>query len=562
MIEEIRIRDLGVISEAVLPLGPGFTAITGETGAGKTMVVTALGLLRGERADSTAVRSGSDAAWVEGRWIIEPSEAITETVTEAGGLIEGDELLLGRSVSVEGRSRAVVGGRSTPVAVLGELGELLVAVHGQSDQVRLRSTTAQREALDRFAGSHFAEVLGEYAHAFRRWKANAAELADLKAARDAREREAEELRLAISEIEAVAPQPGEDEHLTALAQRLMHTEDLRRATAQAREALSSEVGDELDALARVDLAKRTLEKVADVDPALASISENLAQLSFQLHDVAGALSSHLANLEGEGERDLDSIQERRAELNTLLRKYGPTLEDVLDLISSGSARLLELDGDSDRITELEDEVAADHALVVRGADALHELREEAARRLSDAVTVELSALAMPDAQLFVKVTKGDELAVHGLDTVELLLRPHPGSEPRPISKSASGGELSRIMLALEVVIAGQDSVPTYVFDEVDSGVGGASAIEIGRRLARLAEKSQVIVVTHLAQVAAFATNHLRVVKDTSGQVTESSVHKLQGIEREAEMARLLSGLPDSENALAHARELIELASSR
>ena len=562
MIEEIRIRDLGVISEAVLPLGPGFTAITGETGAGKTMVVTALGLLRGERSDSTAVRSGSDTAWVEGRWIIEPTEAITETVTDAGGLIEGDELLLGRSVSVEGRSRAVVGGRSTPVAVLGELGELLVAVHGQSDQVRLRSTSAQREALDRFAGPHFAEVLGEYAHAFRRWKANAAELAELIAARDAREKEAEELRLSISEIEAVAPQPGEDEQLTALAQRLMHTEDLRLATAQARAALSSDESDELDALARVDLAKRALEKVADVDPTLTSLLENLTQLSFQLHDVAGALSSHLANLEGEGEQNLDTIQERRAELNTLMRKYGPTLDDVLAVVNSGSARLLELDGDSERITELAEEVNADHALVIRGAEALHTLREEAAQRLSAAVTEELAALAMPDAQLFVKVTQGEELAVHGVDTVELLLRPHPGSEPRPISKSASGGELSRIMLALEVVIAGQDSVPTYVFDEVDSGVGGASAIEIGRRLARLAEKSQVIVVTHLAQVAAFATNHLRVVKDTSGEVTASSVHKLTGSEREAEMARLLSGLPDSENALAHARELIELASSR
>ena len=562
MIEEIRIRDLGVISEAVLPLGPGFTAITGETGAGKTMVVTALGLLRGERSDSTAVRTGSDAAWVEGRWIIEPTEAITETVTDAGGLIEGDELLLGRSVSVEGRSRAVVGGRSTPVAVLGELGELLVAVHGQSDQVRLRSTSAQREALDRFAGPHFAEVLGEYAHAFRRWKANAAELADLIAARDAREKEAEELRLSISDIEAAAPQPGEDEQLTALAQRLMHTEDLRLATAQARAALSSDESDELDALARVDLAKRALEKVADVDPTLTSLLENLTQLSFQLHDVAGALSSHLANLEGEGEQNLDTIQERRAELNTLMRKYGPTLDDVLALVNSGSARLLELDGDSERITELAEEVNADHALVIRGAEALHTLREEAAQRLSAAVTEELAALAMPDAQLFVKVTQGDELAVHGVDTVELLLRPHPGSEPRPISKSASGGELSRIMLALEVVIAGQDSVPTYVFDEVDSGVGGASAIEIGRRLARLAEKSQVIVVTHLAQVAAFATNHLRVVKDTSGEVTASSVHKLTESEREAEMARLLSGLPDSENALAHARELIELASSR
>lgn len=562
MIEEIRIRDLGVISEAILPLGPGFTAITGETGAGKTMVVTALGLLRGERSDSTAVRSGSDTAWVEGRWIIEPTETITETVTDAGGLIEGDELLLGRSVSAEGRSRAVVGGRSTPVAVLGELGELLVAVHGQSDQVRLRSTSAQREALDRFAGPHFAEVLGEYAHAFRRWKANAAELAELIAARDAREKEAEELRLSISDIEAAAPQPGEDEQLTALAQRLMHTEDLRVATAQARAALSSDESDELDALARVELAKRALEKVADVDSTLASLLENLTHLSFQLHDVAGALSSHLANLEGEGEQNLDTIQERRAELNTLMRKYGPTLDDVLARVNSGSARLLELDGDSERITELAEEVNADHALVLRGAEALHILREEAAQRLSAAVTEELAALAMPDAQLFVKVTQGDELAVHGVDTVELLLRPHPGSEPRPISKSASGGELSRIMLALEVVIAGQDSVPTYVFDEVDSGVGGASAIEIGRRLARLAEKSQVIVVTHLAQVAAFATNHLRVVKDTSGEVTASSVHKLTGSEREAEMARLLSGLQDSENALAHARELIELASSR
>ena len=562
MIEEIRIRDLGVISEAVLPLGPGFTAITGETGAGKTMVVTALGLLRGERSDSTAVRNGSDTAWVEGRWILHNPEVVTETVTDAGGLIEGDELLLGRSVSVEGRSRAVVGGRSTPVAVLGELGELLVAVHGQSDQVRLRSASAQREALDRYAGAEFAEVLSEYSHAFRRWKNNAAELAEITAQRDARQREAEDLRLSISEIEAAAPQPGEDEQLTALAERLTHTEELRVATALAREALSSEDGDGGDALARVDAAKRQLEKMAAVDPVLAGIAETLTQLSFQLHDVTGQLSSHLANLEGEGERDLDVIQNRRAELNTLIRKYGPTLDDVIALLDSGSRRLLELDSDSDRITELAEEVAADHALVIRGADTLHDLREAAAARLSAAVTEELSALAMPDAQLFVKVTKNDELTLHGCDTVELLLRPHPGSDPRPISKSASGGELSRIMLALEVVIAGQDSVPTYVFDEVDSGVGGASAIEIGRRLARLAEKSQVIVVTHLAQVAAFATNHLRVVKDTSGEVTESSVQSLRGADREAEMARLLSGLPDSENALAHARELIQLASSR
>lgn len=562
MIEEIRIRDLGVISEAVLPLGPGFTAITGETGAGKTMVVTALGLLRGERADSSAVRSGRETAWVEGRWILANSHAIAETVHDAGGLIEADELLLGRSVSAEGRSRAVVGGRSTPVAVLGDLGEQLVAVHGQSDQVRLRSASAQREALDRFAGEHFAEISREYAHAFRRWKANAAELADITASREARLREADELRISLSEIDAVAPQPGEDEQLRALAERLTHTEELRAATARAREALSSEESDGADALARVDAAKRHLEKMSSVDPVLAQIAQSLTHLSFQLSEVTGDLSRHLANLEGEEVRDLNMIQERRAELSTLMRKYGPTLDDVLELVNSGSSRLLELDNDGERVSELAAEVAADHALVIRGAQALHDLRESAATLLSAAVTAELAALAMPDAKLFVRVTQGEELTAQGCDTVELLLQPHPGSEPRPISKSASGGELSRIMLALEVVIAGQDSVPTYVFDEVDAGVGGASAIEIGRRLARLAEKSQVIVVTHLAQVAAFATNHLRVVKDTSGEVTESSVHVLHGEAREAEMARLLSGLPDSENALAHARELIQLASTR
>lgn len=561
MIEEIRIRDLGVISDAVLPLGPGFTAITGETGAGKTMVVTALGLLRGERADSSAVRSGSDQAWVEGRWILSNPEAIDETVTDAGGVLDGDELLLGRSVSVEGRSRAVVGGRSAPVAVLGELGELLVAVHGQSDQIRLKSASAQREALDRFAGGTFAEVAREYAHAFRRWKANAKELEELIVARDARAAEAEELRNAMSEIEAIAPVSGEDAKLTALAERLMHTEDLRIATAMAREALSGEESDEPDALARIDMAKRQLEKFSDVDPVLASIAENLAQISFSLHDATGALSSHLANLEGDSDRNLDDIQSRRAELTSLIRKYGPTLDDVIAYLDNGSARLGELESDSERINDLSREVDEDFDLVDRGAAELHRLRSEAALNLSKAVTAELAALAMPTAELFVSVSEGTELTVNGSDVVEILLRPHPGAEPRSIAKSASGGELSRIMLALEVVIAGEDSVPTFVFDEVDSGVGGAAAIEIGRRLARLATRSQVIVVTHLAQVAAFATNHLRVVKDTRGEVTESSVVALRGDERVAEMARLLSGLQDSESGLAHARELIELASS-
>jgi DNA repair protein RecN (Recombination protein N) len=564
VIEEIRIGSLGVISEAVLPLGSGFTAITGETGAGKTMVVSALGLLRGERADAAVVRSGQENAWVEGRWLVGEAEAVRVLgiVTEAGGSLDDNELLLGRSVSREGRSRAVVGGRSTPIATLGDLGGLLVAVHGQSDQVRLRSSSAQRQALDRFAGSRLAEIASEYAHAYRRWRDNQAELELLTSAREAREREAADLRAALSEIEAVAPQPGEDVALAELSQRLTNTEELRAATSIARDALSGESDEGPDALARVELARRQVERLSSVDARLDEIGTLLGEVGALLSDAVTQLSRHLADLEGDSEYNLDQLHERRAEIGSLVRKYGPTLDDVLDLMSTGATRLAELDGDDERIAELLEEVAADEELVRRGASAIHDIRVAAGKQLAQAVTTELAALAMPTAQLHVEVTEVPELTVHGGDSVEILLRPHPGAEPRPIAKGASGGELSRIMLALEVVISGEDRVPTYVFDEIDAGVGGAAAIEIGRRLARLAEQAQVIVVTHLAQVAAFATNHLSVVKDTSGEVTASSVLRLEGEARVAEMARLLSGLPDSESGLAHARELIQLASPR
>jgi len=560
VIEEIRIRNLGVIADASLPLGAGFTAITGETGAGKTMVVTALGLLRGERAESATVRSGAEAAEVEGRWLLADEHAVGDLVDDAGGQIEEGELILVRSVSTEGRSRAIVGGRSTPVSVLAGLGDALVAVHGQAEQIRLRSAVAQREALDRFAGAAFAEELSNYQHAFRQWRADATQLTELTDARDARLREAEELRTSVAEIEALAPQVNEDVELATLAERLTNSESLRHATAVAHEALSSET-DAVDVLGLVDAARRALDKVAPVDAVLADLAAEIADAGVRLADAAHALSSHLASLEGDGERDLDLIQGRRADLNTLMRKFGPTLNDVLAFAQQSSMRLLELDSDSDRIDDLHHRVAEQERIVTALALDLHAKRVAVAADLSNAVTAELAALAMPDAHLVVHVTAHEEPSLHGLDSVAFLLRPHPGAEPRPIAKGASGGELSRIMLALEVVVASADTVPTYVFDEVDAGVGGAAAIEIGRRLARLAQTAQVIVVTHLAQVAAFANNHLRVLKDTSGEVTLSSVVRLEGADREQEMARLLSGLSDSDSGLAHARELLELAAT-
>ncbi len=566
MIEELTIRDLGVIGEARLPLGPGFTAITGETGAGKTMVVTALGLLLGERADSADIRSGSGGALVEGHWLIDPAGAVAGRVLDAGGELDSPDgsgrvpLVLGRSVSAEGRSRAVVGGRSTPVGVLNEIGQQLVVVHGQSDQTRLRSSSAQREALDRFAGPELAQLLAAYQEAYRRWEDNRRQLQVLISEFERRVREADELRLIMSEIDSVAPRPGEDAELAELAERLTNLENLRAAAAQAHELISAQSADgELDALARLDTARRQLERVALHDSALEPIVEGIAEAMYLMSDIAVQLSGYLAALDDDGGRELEAVQERRAELTALTRRYGPSLDEVIGRLEAAGERLLQLDNDSDRLRRLEVQTELDRSEVAGLAGRLSRLRRLNAARLSESVTAELAALAMPEACIVVEVQDRDEFSVTGRDQVSILLQPHPGAEPRPIGRGASGGELSRIMLAIEVVIAGSDPVPTFVFDEVDAGIGGATAIEVGRRLATLARSAQVIVVTHLAQVAAFSTNHLRVVKSADSTMTMSSVHQLHGQERVAEMARLLSGLPDSESGLAHARELLEMA---
>lgn len=563
MIEEMRLRGLGVIAEATLPMGPGFTAITGETGAGKTMVVTGLGLLLGQRADSGAVRAGAPQASVDGVWIVDDSGPVAERVREAGGDVEPigggrSELYLGRVLSSEGRSRASVGGRPAPAAVLAELAEQLIVVHGQSDQLRLKSAAAQRDALDRFGGPEITAARDRYRAAFDAWRAVEAELTQLDADRDARRREADDLRARIADIEGVAPQPGEDAALAERAEKLANVEELRAAAATAHDALSND--DELpDAVSLLAEARRAIERSAASDAALAAFVEPLADLGYRAADLVTGLSAYLADLDESGPQELAAVEERRAALNGLLRVHG-TLEEALALLESGSARLMELDDDGDRIERLRAERDELGEALDAAAAELTAARTAAAERLGKAVTAELRELALPDARLLVTVEPGTP-SVSGRDDVTILLAPHPGADPRPVAKGASGGELSRVMLAIEVVIAGTDPVPTFVFDEVDAGIGGAAAIEVGRRLARLAETSQVIVVTHLAQVAAFATNHLTVVKSNDGSVTASSVRRLDGGDREAEMARLLSGLPDSEAAIEHARELLNLSRS-
>jgi DNA repair protein RecN (Recombination protein N) len=561
LIEEIYIQDLGIIAESRLKFGSGLTVITGETGAGKTMVLSALALLLGSRSDTSAIRQGQPQAFVEGRWWLKNPELLNSRLDDAGvGATEG-ELILNRAVSVEGRSRASVSARSVPVSLLSEIGDQLVVVHGQSDQIRLRSTSAAREALDQFAGQAHLSRLAEYRARFNEWREQSARLTELKQNLGSKASRIEELKTALEELEQLNIQPNEDAQIAEVLEKLTNLESLRSAAGYAHEAISSENYDAQDALSQIGAAKKALEQVASHDAELARISSEIAAVNSTLADLAGDLSRYLGNLEQDAEISLEQAQQRKAEISAALRRYGPELDDLLVFQDSAVKELAELSISDDELIDLEQKIVILHQSVLEMSNELTANRQAASSELQEAVSQELRSLAMPGASLNVNIEPLAELGQHGADAVQLLLCAYPGAEPRPISKSASGGELSRIMLAIEVVLARNEQVPTFIFDEVDAGVGGAAAIEIGRRLARLATQAQVIVVTHLAQVAAFANHHLRITKTADGGFTNSSVSSLTEHERITELARMLSGLNESESARQHASELLGLARS-
>ncbi|MFI8189111.1 DNA repair protein RecN [Streptomyces sp. NPDC085946] len=568
----MRIRSLGVIDDAVVELSPGFTAVTGETGAGKTMVVTSLGLLLGGRADAALVRIGADKAVVEGRITVPADAAVAVRAEEAGAELDDGALLISRTVSAEGRSRAHLGGRSVPVGLLGELADELVAVHGQTDQQGLLKLSRQRQALDRYAGDAVAVPLAKYAGAYKRLRAVAAELDEITTRARERAQEADLLRYGLDEIAAVEPRAGEDAELAEEAERLGHAEALASAAQVAHAALAGDPEDPegVDAGTLVAGAQRALEAVRSHDPALAALADRIGEVGILLRDVAGELAGYADDLDADPLR-LAAVEERRAALTALTRKYGEDVAAVLAWAERAAQRLTELDSDDERIEELTAERDALRVELGGLAQALTDARTEAAERFAAAVTAELASLAMPHARVSFDIRQTEDpegvevggrtvaYGPSGADEVELLLAPHPGAPPRPIAKGASGGELSRVMLAVEVVFAGTDPVPTYLFDEVDAGVGGKAAVEIGRRLARLAKTAQVVVVTHLPQVAAFADRQLLVEKTNDGSVTRSGVKVLEGEDRIRELSRMLAGQEDSETARAHAEELLATA---
>jgi DNA repair protein RecN (Recombination protein N) len=578
MLTEIRIESLGAISVATAEFDRGLTVLTGETGTGKTMVVTGLHLLGGARADATRVRSGADRAVIEGRFTTTDLDDATgaglDEILDASGA-ERDEdgsVIALRSVSRDGPSRAYLGGRSVPAKSLSGFTTELLTLHGQNDQLRLMRPEEQRSALDRFAAA--GPACERYRKLRDAWMSARRELIDRRNRTRELAQETDRLRFALNEIDAVEPQPGEDDALVADIVRLSELDTLREAAATARAALSGEPDDTSGGGAADTLGRARAALASTDDIKLQALAAQVGEALTVVADAGRELGDYLEELPVDASA-LESKLARQAQLRTLTRKYAADIDGVLGWAAESRERLAQLDispeglaGLADRVDELGRELA-------QAATDLSKLRRKAAKRLAKEVTAELSGLAMADAEFTIEVTTDrapdqDDLAAltlltgelaraggDGIDQVEFGFAAHRGMTVLPLAKSASGGELSRVMLALEVVLAASARGTTMVFDEVDAGVGGWAAVQIGRRLARLARTHQVIVVTHLPQVAAYADVHLTV--HSTGKGGASGVRRLATDDRVAELARMLAGLGESDSGRAHARELLDAA---
>ncbi|WP_069166375.1 DNA repair protein RecN [Nocardia altamirensis] len=584
MLTEIRIDGLGVISTATAQFHEGLTVLTGETGAGKTMVVTSLHLLSGARADAGRVRLGAARAVVEGRFTVDDvndaARAEVTQVLESAAAEQDDDgsIIAVRTVGSDGRSRAHLGGRGVPASVLADFTAPLLTVHGQNDQLRLQRPDQQLSALDQFAADTIAPLLRKYGVQRRSWLDARTELLERTARSRELAQEADRLQHSLSEIDAIAPEPGEDVRIVDEVRRLSDLDSLREAAATAHDALAGPADapeDGSGALELLGVARSRIES-AD-DPALIGLAPRLVEAIEAVVDLTTELSGYLSDLPSDPGA-LDSLLTRQAELKSLTRKYAPDIDGVIAWAEEARTRLGSLDVSEEALAALAAEVDIAAERVREAARKLSTARTKAAGKLASAVSAELGGLAMGKAKLEVEVRPMpagpqdsapltiDGKDVHagssGIDEVEFRLSAHSGAQSLPLSKSASGGELSRVMLALEVVLARSDHGATMVFDEVDAGVGGRAAVEIGRRLARLARTHQVIVVTHLPQVAAFADTHLVVDKSDDGKGTvNSGVRALTKDERVKELARMLAGLDDTETGRAHAEELLETARS-
>ncbi len=556
MLEQLRIKNLGVIRDAVLDFSPGFTVLTGETGAGKTMVFRSLGLLFGGKSDASLISTGAEQASVEADVIVNGS--ITDQLTELGAELDGQMVILSRQVNAGGRSRAFAGGVSVPAGTISELGEELIAVHGQSDQIRLTKGDQQRLLLDRFAGKPVADTLNAYRILWERRKELKARIELLSSDSATRAAELDRLTRITEQVKLLKPNPQEDVELAQEADRLAHSESLFRAADGAVAGLTGgEAGGESVAGILAN-ARKLVEHESALDPKLADYAKRLRELEVLVTDLAGDLGAYAAAIDASPER-LAFVEDRRAALKALAREFG-TVDDLLAWVKTNEPRMAELSGGDEVIAQLNTELAAINTDIKSAAGALTKARTKAANEFAKQVSSELEGLAMSGAKVEFVIQEA-KLGPYGGDEITLGLSSRPGAPLIAVSKGASGGELSRIMLAVEVVLAKADPIETFVFDEVDAGVGGAAAVEVGKRLAQLAKTSQVIVVTHLPQVAAFADKHLLISRVEGDEFHKSAVTEVSQDARATELSRMLAGLSDSEAGTKLAEELLALAKS-
>jgi DNA repair protein RecN (Recombination protein N) len=565
-LEEIAIRNLGAIEQSHLELGRGLNVLTGETGAGKTMILTALNLVLGGKSDSSLVRHGADRLMATAHFSLPKSEQ--SPFEDVGAEVEDGSIIISRTVSADGKSKALCGGNAVPAGTLAELTSSLIEIHGQSANSQIVKTARQRELLDRFGGSEIAKSLASYQEDFQKYGVLKERLSALKASSSKRDGEIAELQEFVAAWNKLKASRGECAATADEINRLSSVEDLRIASSG---ALANLNGEESGALTLLHSARRFLEAAKGKDSKLEEIADRIAESLYILDDASTDLTSYATSLEADPDR-LNVLQERKAELNSFLKRWAgagePDEELVLLAAKAKSAKeaIADLQGGDERTAEIEAELVTAKKNLLESAKKLSAARNKAAATLSTEVTNEIKALAMPHTQFFAEVATPDysgtlkesDFTVLGCDEVSMQIQGQIDGPKIALGKGASGGEMSRIMLALEVVIAKSHPVGTYIFDEVDAGVGGKAAIEVGKRLHALSQNAQVIVVTHLPQVAAWADTHFLVSKSSDGTIVASGVTRLSDSARVEEIARMLAGLEGSSSAREHAAELLAL----
>ena len=558
-LEEITIRSIGVIEQSSLELSKGLTVLSGETGAGKTMILTALNLILGGKADSALVRKGSERLVASGKFSIPKAH---EYLFEEA-LVEDGELIVTRTVAADGKSKASTNGVSTTATVLSAIGENLVEVHGQSANQNITKASRQRELVDRFGSVNLAT----YSKALSDFHEMKDRISALKKSIAQKDKELAELREFANAYKKLNPAENEFSEIEGEIARLSSVEEFRLATAQAVAAIEDE---EAGSLTSLGIARRALDNSRGKDPQLEAIYQQISESFFVLDDALSALNSYNSKLEADPAR-LDSLQSRKAEINSLIKKFGGAgtqdqeLAELATRYKNSADAIADLEGGDQRLQELESELSGIKKVLLKEAKLLSSQRATSAEKLSKAVTLEIQQLSMPHASFVAQVNsanyeapKESDFTTTGCDEVAMFIQGHKDAPLVALAKGASGGEMSRVMLALEVVIATTHPIGTYVFDEVDAGVGGKAAIEVGKRLHQLAQHAQVIVVTHLPQVAAWADSHFVVTKNNDGSVSQSDVTKVEGEQRVEEIARMLAGLENSASAREHATELLSL----